>query len=658
MGRMVALLDIFKDGQRIDCVSLSGRNSFVMGRHVDCDIMVTHLSVSRHHVEIQLLRETREIVVIDLESVHGTWINGDRISSLVPVAVKENDIIKFGGSSRTYRVWWDSDSASDEEQLEKDFPGESVDSVHSNEGNVTETGSTRTGISYSESRQKEELHSEELGKETRSAESCGGEEKAINTRSQRISQKDRSESLPPKVPIRIPFEQLELTGMEEIVPRSLNLRKKLPAGKRDHKEIQVQQVPREGNKKLAMGQNAQAELEDIKQVSSSNLWLRRCNSAPLPILLTAVPSAPPLPEQKIKLTGEADENNSLTKLSGGYAKSESATDNYSTQSCSQSIFLDEQKHEHGISVSCGPLDSEIADEEFPPDKENMPPPLSCPVKIQSGIANLEKIHASESHWGSSRGLEQPLQNLQTMDGKKAPRYQWHILVDTVCLMDDESFRSLKQLEGIKETRLIIPNIVIRELDYIKRRDGSKGVQNVILKWIESCMVRVPSWIHVQNSSECFPVRVTPPSSPHHSCPGFSPFGSIGDLMSPTNDDHVLECALLFSKTVLDGKIALLTNHTALKIKAMAEGIICESAAAFCESLLSPYSERFLWAGSIAHGPNWIEKPSFYTSTPISTNELNKKTVMSAASEKHHVVEGLKNHCNQARGLKVILTRET
>lgn len=41
-------------------------------------------------------------------------------------------------------------------------------------------------------------------------------------------------------------------------------------------------------------------------------------------------------------------------------------------------------------------------------------------------------------------------------------------------------------------------------------------------------------------------------------------------MSPTNDDHILECTLLFDRTVPDGRVALLTRDTALKIKGMAE----------------------------------------------------------------------------------------
>jgi len=130
------------------------------------------------------------------------------------------------------------------------------------------------------------------------------------------------------------------------------------------------------------------------------------------------------------------------------------------------------------------------------------------------------------------------------------------------------------------------------------------------------------------------------------------YGGDGGPMSPTNDDHILECALLFDRTLVDGgRVALLTRDTALKIKAMAEvrtflyllwllpppqapsftlsewgyiffsaelncvsfvfcllllqGLTVDSATEFCESLLSPYSDRFLWAGSTVCGPSAV-----------------------------------------------------
>jgi hypothetical protein len=113
--------------------------------------------------------------------------------------------------------------------------------------------------------------------------------------------------------------------------------------------------------------------------------------------------------------------------------------------------------------------------------------------------------------------------------------------------------------------------VISELD--RFRAGSGKAQKNALKWIESCMVKLPSWIHVQSSSECM-MAVTPPASP--CLQEFRSGGNVdGDLLlSPTNADHVLNCAILFSTVISHGKVALLTNDTALRIKAMAE--VCKN----------------------------------------------------------------------------------
>ena len=136
--------------------------------------------------------------------------------------------------------------------------------------------------------------------------------------------------------------------------------------------------------------------------------------------------------------------------------------------------------------------------------------------------------------------------------------------------------------------------MISELDCL--RAGAGKVQQKALKWIESCMVKLPSWIHVQSSSESM-TAVTPPGSPclqeFHSAGSFN-----GDLLlSPTNADHVLNCAILFSTVVSHGKVALLTNDTALRIKAMAE--VCfdpDSKPSSVVSFISSYVD-YEWHSS-------------------------------------------------------------
>ena len=107
----------------------------------------------------------------------------------------------------------------------------------------------------------------------------------------------------------------------------------------------------------------------------------------------------------------------------------------------------------------------------------------------------------------------------------------------------------------------------------------------MLQWIEQCMVETTSWIHVQSSAEDTRLTApTPPASPRspfsEGSGGFSygttsslPFlrlGSFMEIVSPTTEDHILECALLCRKVKSDGKVVLLSSDVALKVKAMAE----------------------------------------------------------------------------------------
>ncbi|KAJ3703672.1 hypothetical protein LUZ61_007377 [Rhynchospora tenuis] len=212
---------------------------------------------------------------------------------------------------------------------------------------------------------------------------------------------------------------------------------------------------------------------------------------------------------------------------------------------------------------------------------------------------------------------------QQVKGEKTgePRKEWIMIVDTGCLLVGESVKAIKLLQGLRGTRLIIPRIVIRELDCMKRREGlfrrpNKQASSV-LEWIEECMERESLWIHVQSSAETLPVAPTPPVTPTSLfCDAgsnlgsgfrpdlnmiFSPSSSFMEIVTPTSDDHILECALLFKKLRGDAEVVILSSSTTLKIKAMAEGLLCEEAKDFRDSLTNPLSKRFMWASSSSSG---------------------------------------------------------
>ncbi|KAF0895817.1 hypothetical protein E2562_016550 [Oryza meyeriana var. granulata] len=259
-------------------------------------------------------------------------------------------------------------------------------------------------------------------------------------------------------------------------------------------------------------------------------------------------------------------------------------------------------------------------------------------------------------------LEGELNNVshkkQESDKTKEGMKVWTMVIDTDCLLDDESRKSIMLLRGLKGTQLVIPMIVIRELDSMKQRErlfrmSSKATS--ILQWINECMEKVSWWIHVQSSYEMLPVAPTPPATPRPVCNDeerkmsattFNPIAlfslrSFTDIISPKTEDRILDCALLFNKLKSNQNSVILSNSITLKIKAMAEGLACEGAKEFRESLVNPCSSRFMWAASAPRGSAW----SCLDETTLQENYYNSH---------HGARRRIPRSMEAAKGLKLIL----
>ncbi|KAG5062429.1 hypothetical protein AAZX31_02G070700 [Glycine max] len=190
---------------------------------------------------------------------------------------------------------------------------------------------------------------------------------------------------------------------------------------------------------------------------------------------------------------------------------------------------------------------------------------------------------------------------------------WDMIVDTTSLVNKESRKAMQLLQGLKGTRLIIPRLVIGELERMKKqftifRRISEA--SLALEWIEECMVKSNRWIHIQSSvDEGRLIAPTPPASPQaqfseESWTSLSPQKFSTEIASPTVEDHILDFALLYRRNKNDGQLVLLSEDVTLKIKCMAEGLLCEPVQEFRESLVNPFSERFLWDNSVPRGQTW------------------------------------------------------
>ncbi|XP_062191532.1 protein phosphatase 1 regulatory inhibitor subunit PPP1R8 homolog [Phragmites australis] len=97
----VYYLDVLKDGEVIDRINLDKRRH-IFGRQVPaCDFVLDHQSVSRQHAAV-IPHRNGSIYVIDLGSVHGTFVANERLTKDNPVELEVGQSLRFAASTRTY----------------------------------------------------------------------------------------------------------------------------------------------------------------------------------------------------------------------------------------------------------------------------------------------------------------------------------------------------------------------------------------------------------------------------------------------------------------------------------------------------------------------------------------------------------------------------
>ncbi len=80
------------DGERQEFTLKAGKNT--LGRKSDNDIVVADISASRRHAEIDYDVQQDELIITDLNSTNGTFVNRDRLTR--PIRLENNDAIRIG----------------------------------------------------------------------------------------------------------------------------------------------------------------------------------------------------------------------------------------------------------------------------------------------------------------------------------------------------------------------------------------------------------------------------------------------------------------------------------------------------------------------------------------------------------------------------------
>ncbi|GLU06796.1 hypothetical protein SLE2022_237900 [Rubroshorea leprosula] len=712
-----------------------------VGRHPDCNIMLTHPSISRFHLQINSRPSSQKLSVVDLSSVHGTWVSEKKIESGVPVEMKEGDTIRVGGSTRIYRLHWiplsrayetenlfisakdlntteekeeenslqDKNAMSIEDEcvkdrdplLVEDITVASKSSLSDKNEEIQLLDVITEGVAslFSDANSglvvKREIPSAPPMPENLNFPICDEEDGGLSTTSEttndqfdRFNQSFQHDSVvesisggentwrslgssEQKTNLLVNFDASssvleEVHSAAEILEGTENHKLE----KKDHQEMEIPGLSPEP----LMTESVNSFLPEV--VTDTNFEQVNKENQASQVLLTLQPPF----ERGKKANAEADQvvtllvgtdqhgENSVTEIIENterecMSEKECECESESfysvplpTESVNSSLpgevcceYADNKKSQTPESLLAPVLLSEhekldsssprserrsnlnnlwsrredVEEEIFTPDKENFTPNtlLWKSLKRNAG-KNISEASVPITTIGSnmsvgSKTIEKRITRSASNNSVGRRRNTWTMVVDVTSLMDRESRKALQLLQGLKGTRLIIPRMVIRELDSLNRRGSlfrRKTEAASVLEWIEDCMVKTKWWIHVQSSAEeGQQILPTPPASPQFQfnessecilSETTSAITSLAEIASPTAEDHVLDSAFRFRTMEIDGQLILLSNEVTMKIKAMAEGLLCETAQEFRESLVNPFSDRFLWADSSPRGQTW------------------------------------------------------
>lgn len=108
-ARATVTMTVYKDGLKLESLSLDFGTSGIVdvGKSDDNDIVALHPSVSRHHCQI-LAVKAGGVLLVDLGSANGTYVDGQRCHPYRPEALSSGQSFSLGSSTRKYTMSIDS----------------------------------------------------------------------------------------------------------------------------------------------------------------------------------------------------------------------------------------------------------------------------------------------------------------------------------------------------------------------------------------------------------------------------------------------------------------------------------------------------------------------------------------------------------------------
>lgn len=97
------ILHEIKRDERIRRIYLEDKRFYTVGTALDCDLKFTHSSIEAYHA-VLLFDRGLGLVIIDLNSTSGTYINLLRLRKSIPAPVEVDDYITFAEKRKKYKV--------------------------------------------------------------------------------------------------------------------------------------------------------------------------------------------------------------------------------------------------------------------------------------------------------------------------------------------------------------------------------------------------------------------------------------------------------------------------------------------------------------------------------------------------------------------------
>lgn len=97
------ILHVFKNEEKLRKIYLEDKRFYTIGTALDCDLKFRQESISAYH-SIILFDKSLGLLIIDLNSTTGTYINSNRIKKSIPAPLESNDTLYFGEKTKKYKV--------------------------------------------------------------------------------------------------------------------------------------------------------------------------------------------------------------------------------------------------------------------------------------------------------------------------------------------------------------------------------------------------------------------------------------------------------------------------------------------------------------------------------------------------------------------------